>query len=366
MPKRRADFRLGMTYDSPDDMLGSVPAYTPESLEAEIDLFASHGVRRIHWIDYPPETLFCGRFAFQVPSAGQTARNCGDLLPLAASIAKRKGLEFIGVHKPFDIAMDASNWCRERQPVLRGNTVFGLEGRPIWAPAAVVAGQESTMRLHPEWHAAEHGTVARLRLYSTGKIAAVRRGDIRVWCSNDNRRFTAYGGRMKVRTGRTTRPHLCWTPAGARREKGRQSNGYLELSGLQVNAPFLAIEIRKDVTLSHRAFALLEAWDAEDRPVPVVPATGGGIEDGFLFFQEWMSWANKSHRMLTDFAWGAGVHGMAFRRHPNLPTLLEPACEAARDIWLWHVQRVLDTEADGVSLRTLCHHNNIMDYMMYA
>jgi len=79
-----------------------------------------------------------------------------------------------------------------------------------------------------------------------------------------------------------------------------------------------------------------------------------------------MSWANKSTRMLDEFVWGRGVHGLTFQRHPNLPTLLEPACEDARAVWLWHVRRILATEADGVSIRTLCHHNNVMDYMMYA
>jgi len=295
-----------------------------------------------------------------------TERNCGDLLPLAASIAKRKGLDFVGVHKPFDIAMDSSFWYRKRMARQPGNTVTGLERRPIWTPAMVVANQDSTMQLHPEWHALGCGTVTRLRLYSTGRVDAIRKGDIRLWCSKDNRRYSAYGGPMTVRTGKGRRPHLRWSPAGALAEEEKQTNSYIELSGLKLDRPFLAIEIRKDVKLTHRPYALVEAWDAAGSAAPVTLATDGGMEDGFMFFQEWMSWANKSTRMLTDFTWGRGVHGLTFQRHPNLPTLLEPSCEAARAIWLWHVQRVLDTQADGISIRTLCHHNNIMDYMMYA
>ena len=99
---------------------------------------------------------------------------------------------------------------------------------------------------------------------------------------------------------------------------------------------------------------------------PVTLATAGGPGRGFSYWQEWKSWANTSPRMLEDVDWGCGFHGFVFDRRRTQPTLLEPCCETAHDIWLAHVRRILRTAADGVGIRTLCHHNNVMDYLSMA
>jgi len=140
----------------------------------------------------------------------------------------------------------------------------------------------------------------------------------------------------------------------------------LELSGLNLRTRYLALDFKVDAGLTHRAHAFAEAWSADGRFVPVTLATRGSTAQGFSFWQEWMSWANTSPRLLADVRWGKGVHGLVFDRRRAQPTLLEPCCEGARDIWLRHVQRILDTEAAGVGIRTLCHHNNVMDYLSMA
>jgi hypothetical protein len=140
----------------------------------------------------------------------------------------------------------------------------------------------------------------------------------------------------------------------------------LELSELKLRSRYAALEIKTDLVLTGRAHAFTEAWGADGLSVPVTLATRGSAAQGFSYWQEWKSWANTSPRMLEDVRWGQGIHGLVFDRRRAQPTLLEPCCEGSHDIWLWHVQRILDTEADGVGIRTLCHHNNVMDYLSMA
>jgi len=49
-----------------------------------------------------------------------------------------------------------------------------------------------------------------------------------------------------------------------------------------------------------------------------------------------------------------------------MPTLLEPSFEGARNIWLSRIRRILDSGADGVDLRLLCHHNGCSEWLRYA
>jgi hypothetical protein len=46
--------------------------------------------------------------------------------------------------------------------------------------------------------------------------------------------------------------------------------------------------------------------------------------------------------------------------------LLEPTFEGARQIWLKHVQRILDTGVDGIDIRTIGHHNGTESYLKFA
>lgn len=363
-----APFAVAMTWDVPDDIRCDPLPYTPDALAAELDLMRDHGINRIHWIDYPPETLYSPKWTARSPKAALTRKQCGDLLPLAAKLARERDLAFIGVFKPFDIAIDGTHWhsafepddCTSRLP-------RNLEGRQLWVPEAVAKGQNHTQRVHDEWCPSAGETPAKgFRLYSRDPLPTLKPADLRLWVSADNRNYAPYQGPKTVRVRRLRRSHQRWTAAGNIEEPARETVYALEIDGLRLKSPYLALEIKTDLKLSHRAHAFAEAWDAAGDARPVTLATAGNPEHGFTYFQEWMSWANTSPRMLEDVCWGKGFHGLVFDLRRTQPTLLEPCCEEAREIWLSHVRRILETEADGACIRTLCHHNNVMDYMMMA
>ncbi len=370
-PAFGAPFAATMTYDVPDDVVRSPLPYTPASLEAEIDLLKKHGINRIHWIDYLPEN--CPKmfgspiFRDQAAKFEQTTKNCGDLLPLAARLAKKKGMEFIGIFKPFDMAFDSTRWSVSGLPQEPGHTYRNLEGRNVWMQKAIAQNQDAVISAHPEWAPAGEGSMpARIRFYSWESIARLKPGSIRLWISADNRRYTPYRGPMRVSARKIRRPSYVWSAAGNLPGPVSETVWLLELEGLRLKTQYAALELPEGVRLVCRAHAFAEAWNEQGRPVPLTLATGGKIDGGFSYWQEWQSWANTSPRMLEDMNWSAGFHGMVFARRQTQPTFLEPCCEKSHDIWLQKVRRIAATSADGAAIRTVCHHNNIMDYLSLA
>ncbi len=362
----RRPYSTGMTYDIRDD-LNRAP-YTPKSMAAELDLLKAHGIDRIHWIDRSPEILY----STHRPNPAflqQTRKACGDLLPLAARLAKERGLRFIGVFKPFDHAQDNTRRGIDRDPPAEpGRNVVNMEGRNVWVPRAVAQNQDCVMSLNSDWLPAGAGTLpAGFRILSDTPLPLnLGVGEVRLWVSADNRRYTPYRGALTVRARRLRRPHQCWTAAGNVDEPSKRTVYALEITGLNLKFPYAAIEIKPDIRLTGRAHAFAEAWNAAGQDVPVTVATAGNRRQGFAYWQEWVSWRNRSPRMVEDLCWGPGTHGLIFERRRTQPALLEPSCAGARAIWLDEVQRILDAGVDGVCIRTLCHHNNVMDYLMMA
>ncbi len=357
-----------MTYDIPDDILCASKAYTPEILAAEFELMHAHGIRRLHWLDYTPEILYAPKWAKNNPQATATRRYCGDILPVAATLAKQKGLEFIALFKPFDIAYDQTGWKPERvDRAVPDHNVRNLEGRNVWAPEAVAANQDCTLALNPAWHP-DSVPIApdTIRLYSRTAVPELHPDDLRLWVSADNREYHPYRGPLNFRIRRVYRRHQRWSAAGNIVEPGGAYRFMLEISGLSLDSPYLALEFRTDVSLEERAHVFGEALDRNGKPVPLTMATQGSLEHGFCYWQEWKSWVNTSPRLLEDMRWGKGVHGLVFAMPRTKPTLLEPCSGKTHDIWLEYVQRILAADTDGIGIRTLCHHNNLMDYLSLA
>ena len=333
--KNRRPFTVGLTVDIVDDVI--MASYTPEGLQAEMDLYASSGIGRIYWIDYTPPWLQSHKELPElVRNARKSERQCGDLLHAGVEAAHKAGMEVVGIYKPYDLANRA-------EPT------------------------ECTMRPHPEWFREPHGPITSLRIYSTDRIDVSKKPDVRLWVSDDNVRYRPYRGSASVSLGRENRPHYTWSPGGNLPEDRSCRNWYLELSGLAVRSPYLAIEFPPgELRLTHRAHALVEARDEEGQLVSVFPSSGGSRKGGFCFWEEWPTWRNRSARLLERMNWGPGTHAVSFRPPPSAPGLLEPAFEVVRENWLGRVRRLVQAGADAVDIRTLCHHNGLMDYMVVA
>lgn len=334
-PKRRRPFSVGLTVDVVDDLF--LAPYTPERLQAEMDLYASCGLKRICWIDYAPPWLQSHEVYPELTNnARESEKRCGDLLPVAVEAAHRSGMEIVGVYKPYDL---------------------GARAEP----------EECTMCAHPDWFRPPRWPITKLRICSTEPIDVSKKPEVRIWISDDNVRYRPYRGSTALSLGCEKRPHCTWSPAGNLPEERACRNWFLEIADLAIHTPYMAIDFRRnDRPLSHRAHALLEAHDADGQPVAVFPASGGDRKGGFLFWTEWPSWRNRSPRVLERVTWGAGTHGISFLPPPRSVGLLEPSFAVAREQWLGRVRRLVLAGADGVDIRTLCHHNGVMDYMAVA
>ncbi len=353
-------FEITMTYDIEDDFQDYPLVYTRKALAAELDLMQTHGIQRIHWLDYTPETIYTRWGHGQNERSRKTRRNCGDLLPLAATLARERGLKFIGLFKPFDLAFDRNLGAST------GHTFMNLEVTPVWVPEDLARRQDSIMAVHPDWHPPLNDRFpVRFRLYSREPLPKIKALDLILLVSSDNRHYQRYNGPLKIKVLRLRRPHQRWTAAGNIPESTSSIRYALELSGLHLKSPYLAIEFRRKIRFAERLHAMAEAWDAGDNLLPVTLARSGDAQKGFNYWKQW-NWHNETPCMLHDMVWDESLHGMIFDLPRSQPTLLEPCAEGAHEVWLEHVQRILNTGADGVGIRTLCHHNSCLDYLMMA
>lgn len=363
VPARRnaRTFCLSVTYDSPMSIVANY--YTPDRLDRDMAIWADLGITRIHWIEYGDWPSFWhhggGRWS---KNYRKTIEHCDDYLAAAVGAAHAHDLEFIADLKTFDLGINC--FFEEPDGV---STVEDLEGKHVSVIPEIAAHQEWTMRSNPAWQVDPSFPVARLRLYSETPIPGLRPEDVRLLTSKDNVRYRRYGKPFGFTQGALRRPHRRWTPAGNVRERGSCKNWYVELCDLDLQQPFLAVRLGKEeIRLTHRGCMLAEAWDGHGRAVPLTVATNGDSADGFFFWKGWPGWTNQTEAILQRRAWAGRNLGFVFREMPNMPTMLEPAYEGARTIWLGRITTMLTSGVDGVDIRTYCHHNGPMSYLKYA
>ena len=360
-PTAARAFILSVTYDSPMSLIAN--HYTPERLDRDMRTWAKLGMRRVHWIEYANWPSFWGRAVYDwVKQYRATIEHCGDYLTAAARAAHDNDLEIIADLKTFDLGMNCSVAPRDGL-----STVKDLEGRHVTVIPEIAAHPEWTMQSNVAWRPKRCGAITKLRLYSESPLPELRRRDVRLLVSRNNRQYTRYTGRVTFTQGTTRRSHQRWTPAGNVPDKGARRNAYIELSGLNIDEPFVAVELGAgEVALRHRGHALAEAWDASGRLAPLTVATNGTAASGFFFWKGWQGWTNQNEALLQPRKFDGANIGLVFREATNMPTMLEPAYEGARQIWLDRIATILDTGVDGVDIRTYCHHNGPMCYLQYA
>ena len=357
--RRDSQFSLCMTYDIPDNLTHNF--YTPDRLRNEMAKLAGWGIEKLYWLDYTGFPTFWQWLRWKTTSA-QTVRHGGDVLKLAVDTAHGLGLEFIGLLKPFDIGFNSPEFLKGSQSKL-----LDLERKPVSAVPEIESHQEWTMQANPAWSVPVSYPVTSLEFFSRRPLKELSAGDVRLWVSADNSKYRRYRKPFSLKQGEASRPHYRWTPDGKSPEKGRVKNWFIELGGLKLDQPFVAIEVRgPDIRLVNQAFVFAESCDSAGADVPLTVSTSGDLDEGFEFWREWPSWNNRTERILEDYVWDGRPIGIALEKMPNLPTLLEPSFEGARQIWLGRLRTLLQAGADGVGVRTLCHHNACLEWLPYA
>jgi hypothetical protein len=366
-------FAVALTND-PLMVLAQRP-YTAAGLEGEMRALKQWGLDRYHWIDNTGyEAMLPGYPSLRGGNYLRSRANCGELLPAACQAAQRQKLPIIADVKLFDLA-----WLGEPDKNQRGRQAI-FDGA-VFLPMPDLEGQvDAFMTPHPDWIRQAKFPITTLRLYSLDPIPALKAADIRLSQSTDNIHYRPVrGGKVKVVIREIWRPNRRWAPDGIQPDKGVSKCWMLEVTGFQITQPFVAFEAAKtDATLLNRQFAMVEAVSADGTEVPfivgtAVHATIAGPEAvsevkprRFSFSAAMGGWLPRDEPAVTIRRWSLRQMGLAFVEPPTLMGLLEPAHPKAAQIWLNRIEFCLKSGVDGVSIRTLRHHNGCRSWTQYA
>lgn len=360
-------FTVAFTADPPDNM--RVNYYTPSRLDEEMAAWSRWGVERMYWID----SGLGDKTKSRSPLVRKSYRACGDLLASMVSASKANGIEPWAVFKTFDLAINDSRSFRGAASGRGG--VRDLENGLVSGPGDLLSAQQATMHADDAWQTEPSEPVRTLRFYSQTTIPQINAKQVSLLVSDDNKSYRPYKGKWQVRQGKMSRPHACWTPAGKQQDEGQdkgqqkkqQVNDYIELTGLQLTELYVVVQMNvPEARLSHRVFMLAEALDAQGAEQPLTLANEGNPERGLIFWKLWRTWANRNEPQLENAEWPLGEIGLVLRRPKNAPTLLEPTCPMAQQIWLDRIARQVKAGVAGVDIRTLCHHNAVVSDLGFA
>ncbi len=359
--RKRAAFTLAVLYDSPMSIISN--HYTPGRLQKEMRRWKELGLTRVHVQNYANWPSFWERpVHLWHRHHAATVRACGDFFAAVVRAAREAGLEAIGDHKVFDLGFN----CWFVDPDGR-STVEDIESRHVPVIPEIAAHPEWTFQANPQWLRPAVFPVRAIRLFSETPLPSLDPGDLRILVSSDNRVYRPYAGTFTFSAKTVRRKHREWTPAGTVPLPGAAVNGCLELSGLSLQDPYAALQFGRDPWfLRHRGYMVAEVLGNDGAETGFTVATNGDSRNGFSFWKGWMGWNNHNEPLLDRRMFPGHDFGLVFREMPNMPTLLEPACEGAHGIWLERLRHSLDCGADGVAVRTYCHHNGMMQYLKYA
>ena len=284
-PERAKDFQLAITYDSPMCVVANY--YTHERFDRDFGLVASLGIRRVHWIEYgdwysfwhPEHTTGLWQKYYDM-----TVKNCGDFLTAGCAAAHRQKMEFFADLKTFDFSM---NCFMSDKPLRKSSVLEKLDKRYTSAIPEIAASRGISFAANPAWQRKPNLPVERVTFFSDIALPRVKQGEVKLLVSDDNRKYVPYRGKFTLKQGSAARKHQRWTPAGNVQDVGTATNWFIELSGLKLKSPHLAVMIGgKAFELRHRGFMFVEAVGADGKSCVVTPATSGDPERGFYFWSD--------------------------------------------------------------------------------
>ena len=354
-------FTINICNDPPDIVM--VEPYTPTLLDAEMKKLHEWGIRRTDWIDNTNIPAFWEQPRWK-RNYQKTIELCGDLFTEAAKAARRYGIEFISILKPFDLSIHAFTLSHQLPGVLKSwdNTLFT-------APPEMEGEDDAFLQSNPAWRKNTSYPIRRIRFYSNNEIPEIKASELLLSISSDNQHYTPLTTTsFSVSVDRVLRPHRRWAPDGIHTEEGFFENWALEINGIDCNMPFLKIEcLQPDLTFTNKTFLFIEADDASGDLAPIEISqrleTNG---EHFLFHPGWHSWNNHNEKIVNAATFTLNPLCIAFIDPPCIPGLLEPTHPDAQKIWINRVQAMLDRGTDAISLRFLCHHNHAISWLKYS
>jgi hypothetical protein len=387
-PRADNDFELQVTVDFPDDL--SYAPYTRDMLDQLFAEYAKWGVRRCHWIYDGTEDDHWWDFFTEPRHRNylQTLENFGgDLFATAVEAAHAYDIEMIGVFKPFEMAYMLHTYAETTAEAARYGRFSRLGGVIYRAPDVTVARRDLMTRRRPgAWG---ESTTAFTRIDLVGYDADAPAFDpaaIQIWLSDDNISYSLYTGPCETADLVEDYPIYTQTADGGRPGKETRRARVLRLTGLDLDAPFVAIVAPADgASFGNVLLDLVHVFGAngEERclTLGIVPRAGQLSYDivtattndsaGLDFCSRGIEFDNvegSPSACLTGYEgmreWHTfdGAHrfiGIARGKEETAVGVMSPALPDTHDIWLSWIDDILAAGADGVEIRVRNHHTHL-------
>ena len=364
-------FLLSALVDFPDDCNRVV--FTPDLVENLIDRLHWMGVRRVYWNYY--QKGMWENFADNSETTRQTLSNLGEPLALGCRLAHERGMEFYATIKPYETGASHANPKDSPQ-------MMAVPGLPCIGGVCKV---DPWVMAHPEMRVRGRGAdipmslekipIERIQLRQKD-MSAVRIApeNIEIWSSDDNNAYQKQDLTFALTESVETCPRDVFELDGDRVTSKGESVRALNLSGLNLLDPFIAITTNfedRNGSFRNTAMEMVRAFGPDDEPIPIVVASHKAVwrplrdfRTGDLEYDAGLGDAivcldvtNQPSVSPDTFAGepNDGVIAIARGRNEYFSGSL---CEAHIEVqayWLSWIGACIAAGVDGLDVRISCH-----------
>ena len=367
-------FLLSTLVDFPDDCQRI--EFTEALLAQLMDRLQWMGVRRVYWNYY--NAGHWQWFDERGPNGvAKTLENLGEPMAAGCRLAHERGMEFIGVLKPYENGVSHST----PRSVMMQNGWKGLPG------ISGVYNVEPWTRARPELRVRARQAdvpvgldsvpVTRIQLRQKDMTPVrIGREQLEIWTSDDNDGYCKREVEFSVSEGVETCPRDVVEIDGEPVTSKGSEVRVLNITGLNLLDPFIAVTTNfkdGDGTFSNTAVEMVRAFGPDDEPLPIMVAShkaiwridrdlrGGDLEydtglgsatvrldvsNSEAAFENWLSRANDAPDGVIAFTKG--------RNRYLSGSLCEGEAEV-RAYWMEWVSDCIGAGVDGVDIRISCH-----------
>jgi len=379
-----SEFRLEALVDFPDDAIAAPQSLTPDHIDNLMARLATLGVRRVSWGYYGD-----GHGGWLMPAAhaedydggwqrcADTYRGLGNPLRVAAESGHRHGLEVYATFKPYETG--AGMLFPAGSPQAREMGLLPhIGGQLAWMDPFVKHNPALRIRRRDDDVPPDSLTAAirTVRLIKQDALPTrITKDHLQIWTSADNWCYQQSPADFSLTQSVEPAPHEVCDHEGKVLTRRGEAVRILSLTGLNIQDKYVLITTDfgdDSADFSNSGTAIMKTYDAHDREIPGVFATGSTIwtasmvnfrEGGLSFDYGW-----GAQRVALDEPNTSGRQGfIAFTRGRNryLPGAL---CETEPDVqafWLSCLEEMIAAGVDGVDFREenhSCHTDTVNDY----
>jgi sugar phosphate isomerase/epimerase len=363
-----------VTIDFNDDLWCAGQAWDEQKLRELVRVYAKRGIRGIHWLDQGGigDGLYDrGAYVDRLGTAWDFIRAVPDPLRVIADEAHRADMRVFSVIKCFDLAAGMP-WSvlpagEAPQPPV-GVSFIGGEG--VWGHRWIREHPKLRAELHPALREKlPRKPIRTIRLWHDSP--GLSGSSVKIRVSENNRAYGLYDGPRKISISDRRRKPPVFTPAPEAAYGAEGLYSCIEISELNIAAPFIAIEL-EGAPLANSLAALAELEDIDGNAaaftyglIPVITpenrapdwrvagiafdgAIGTTIPGRGWTFTE----SGGRHRFELK---ASGFLGLARGRNDFLGGVVELAYPQTRQWLAAMAARAADAGCDGVDIRTTTH-----------